>query len=190
MIPDNFPQRTDTSSTINVETFLKAFLLSWKVFLVIAQAPLTWYTENGGKRLRVNFSKRIWILILCRTAKSLSPGSLLLKIALSVVSSPTQQREQLLQRYNGLTVTPGGWLILCLILTELQVFLRFSFRYALMFGHKKKKQPWHFHSSSNLLWLDWMSVYLIWPAQKVTQYSAVIECNYPFATGKCTKRTL
>lgn len=46
----------------------------------------------------INFSKRIWILILrCRT-KSLSLGSLLRKIALSVVLGAAQQREQLLQQ--------------------------------------------------------------------------------------------
>lgn len=43
---------------------------------------------------RINFSKRIWILILCHRAKSLSPDFLAVEIALSVVLGATQQRDQ------------------------------------------------------------------------------------------------
>lgn len=144
----------------------KAFLLTWKVFLIIAQAPLTWYTENSRVWWRVNFSKRIWILILCRTAKSLSPGSLLLEIAPSVFSRAIQQREQLLQQNNGLSVPFNTrWL------THSVLYFDWAPSFPPIRFHicsevwPQKKRTLAFHSSSNLLWLDWVSMYLIWPAQ-------------------------
>jgi len=159
-----------------------AFLLSWKVFLIIAQAPLTWYTENSGVRLNVNFSKRICILILCHTAKSLSPVPLLWKIAPSVVHTTEGTTIAFNTRWLTHSV-PYFWLSSKFSSDSVSDMLW-------CLATQKQKEPWHSHSSSNLLWLDWMSVYLIWPVQKVTQYSAVIECNYPFAMGKCTKLTL
>lgn len=170
LISNNFLQRTDTSvichKGCDVSEGKRLFFRADGFFWPLLRLRLTWYTENSRPQSRVNFSKRIWILILCWAAKSLSPVPSLWETAPSVVNRRCTT--------EGTTIRAKQWSVSFI---KNQVADSFCALFWLssnfssdgvsdkVWSLATDREPWHFHSSPNLLWLDWVSVCLIRPAQ-------------------------